>query len=377
MKRPARSQKSRASITQRRRALRARNRALRRIEKRASLRGETAKRKRFAAVNGIGFDRDLARVQIVLPDVFSLRDNYDQTAEVLSTLRENVLQRNRRVMVHFAHVRVMDPPSALALAAEIHRARNLVSPDAVAGTYPGSRAIYDLLHEMGFFRLLDIRDADGIPAPTPSIDRPIFLPFITANKVEAQLADQFVDIIEKRLIPMNALARGKLVGALIEAMSNTYDHAFPEGGSAGNMKNRWWLSSSLDLVNKEVRVMFFDHGVGIPGTITMSKYESIVSALAGMADFTFKLDPSDGEKILAAAQLYRTSTGQSGRGRGFRDMKRFVAACTDGELRVLSNRGRYSYVRDRESNGDEHRSIGGTLIEWRFRHDKAVEMTDE
>jgi hypothetical protein len=87
--------------------------------------------------------------------------------------------------------------------------------------------------------------------------------------------------------------------------------------------------------------------------------------------------PSDGEMILAATELYRTSTGQSGRGQGFRNMKRFVDVCTDGELRVLSNRGRYVYMKDTENHDDASLSIGGTVVEWRFRHDGSVEMKDD
>ena len=89
---------------------------------------------------------------------------------------------------------------------------------------------------------------------------------------------------------------------------------------------------------------------------------------------TGSVQPSDGEMIKAATELFRTSTDQSGRGRGFRDMKRFVDESTDGELRVLSNRGVYHYMKADERIGDHDRSIGGTLLEWRIR--KAVEVKE-
>jgi hypothetical protein len=86
--------------------------------------------------------------------------------------------------------------------------------------------------------------------------------------------------------------------------------------------------------------------------------------------------PGDGHMIAAATEIYRTSTGQSGRGRGFRDMNRFIDECDDGELRVLSNRGSYRYIKDQEQIDDEELSIGGTLIEWRVRHGQAVDFED-
>src|SRR3546814_3287721 len=51
--------------------------------------------------------------------------------------------------------------------------------------------------------------------------------------------------------------------------------------------------------------------------------------------------------------------------------------CTDGELRVLSNRGSYHYLSGAEAYGNAETSLGGTLIEWRFRHVGVVEMRSE
>jgi len=54
-----------------------------------------------------------------------------------------------------------------------------------------------------------------------------------------------------------------------------------------------------------------------------------------------------------------------------------VDVCSDGELTVLSNRGRYTYIAGTDTYADESLSIGGTVIEWRFRHDGSVDMEDE
>src|SRR3546814_15751737 len=90
-------------------------------------------------------------------------------------------------------------------------------------------------------------------------------------------------------------------------------------------------------------------------------------ALANISKLKLSTQPSDGEMILAATEYHRSGTGGKGRGRGFADMKRFVDICTDGELRVLSNRGSYHYLSGAEAHGNAETSLGGTLLEWRFQ----------
>ena len=159
-------------------------------------------------------------------------------------------------------------------------------------------------------------------------------------------------------------------------MSNTLDHAHPLGSrvTGETMPHRWWLSSWINVAQREVMIMLFDQGVGIPVTLGPQRYGLVRTALVNLG---LSERPGDGEMIRAATELFRTGTGQVGRGCGFRDMKRFIDACDDGELRVLSNCGWYSYMGGTESYGDESMSIGGTMIEWRFRQQGSVDLKDE
>lgn len=378
MKKLTFEQRERLLRTAARRASREKIRKIKRKAKR--LRREIAlnDRRGFAMLHGVPLDTDLARTQIVMPEVFSLKDNYHETVKLVDLMRESVLMERRPVMLHLTALKTIDPPAALMLVAEIFRIRNLTSRAAVTGTYPKSRAIYDFLAEMGFFQLLNVREAFGPPKDTGDPSRDLYLKFITGNRVVSETVDAFVSVVEKRLIPLNTVARGKLVGAIIEAMNNTLDHAHPEPNEGQTMTRRWWLSARVNVVNREVTIMIFDQGVGIPNTLDTTLYDRIRAALSGIKRFDgLTASPTDGEKILAATELHRTGTGQSGRGKGFRNMKQFVDTCADGELQVLSNRGRYSYMAGTEEYANEARSIGGTLIEWRFRQDGSVEMYDE
>nr|WP_152434981.1 ATP-binding protein [Erythrobacter sp. THAF29] len=356
---------------------RERHEARRKVRRKAKRLGRT-ERHAFARRADIPFDPNSRREQIVLPSEFSFAENYEQTAETIMKVREKAIEDRRQVMLHFAHVENVEPAAALALVSEVHRARGQRGPGFVTGTYPRSRSVYDALREMGFYAVLNVLDFDDEPEPKAEPGKPIFLRFISEFRVFPQLADQFVSIVEKALIPMDKLARQRLVVAIKEAMQNTLDHAHPGSQGQTSSQHRWWMSSWVNLERKEVSIVFFDQGVGIPKTLEPNTYEKIVAAIANVSNFKFSSKPSDGELIAAATEIFRSGTGTPGRGQGFQNMKSFVDVCDDGELRILSNRGRYHYMgNDKETCSDSSQPLGGTVIEWRFRHEGVVEMTDE
>ena len=353
-------------------------RALRRVRKW----DETNERRRTHAnilnQTGIFGQLDRDRRPIVLPKIFSYSENFEQTQSIINEIIEHGLNKRTPLEIRFDHIESLEPAAALALAAEIYRCRKLRvfrRGEFVTGNYPPSQNVHAQLSELGFFSLLRI--SDQLPSEIGALtsQRPIFLRFVTSNRVEPAGADRFVSIIETYVLDLDLVARGRLVGAIKEAMGNVDEHAYKKASIVQTMSKRWYMSARVDLHNHEVLIILYDQGVGIPGTIDPSLLETIRATIALQADAT--LHVSDGFTIKLATELWRTGTGQQGRGRGFRDMKRFVDMCADGELRVLSNRGRYSYVSGGEESGNHLESLGGTLIQWRFRNDAPLQMTDD
>ena len=328
---------------------------------------------------GLVAGKDLNRRPIILPEIFSFWENYDATSLALAEIREYGVNKRIPLDIRFDNVKNLDPSATLALAAEIFRCRKLRVYRRgvfVTGNYPQSNDVLAHLSEMGFFRLLEITDICDRQLLDTDNQRPLFLKFITDMKVDGATVNAFVGIIERHIVGLNAVARGKLVGAIKEAMGNVNEHAYKDSTKYQSMKKRWFLSSRVNPATHEVMIMLYDQGVGIPNTISTDLLETIGAALAGHIDR--KLHVSDGYTIKLATEIWRTGTGQSGRGRGFRDMKQFIDLATDGELRVLSNRGSYTYIsNDNESSDSLTRSLDGTIIEWRFRSDNPLEMTDD
>ena len=354
-----------------------RKRRIERRETRARARQKARRLRRrirefIARRDGILFDPKLSRRQVFPPARLSLHENYDETVACIEKLREYALNQNREVMLHMSVVEQVDAAAALALVGEIDRIRRLKFRHFVHGTYPTSQVPMRALSDMGFFDMLQIAGA----APDLDAQRTqVYLKFLSGVIVDPRLADRFVTVIETHVLEMTPLARGKLVVAIKEAMNNTIDWAHPDHpGGNRSLKNRWWLSCRVDIAKREVVVVLFDQGVGIPKTLTPAIYDRIRAFKAGKwLSLTSK--PTDGEIIAAATEKGRTGTEDGRRGRGFMDMKTFIDHSDEGELRVLSNRGSYHYMGDnRENYANSARSLNGTLIEWRFRKEGALGM---
>jgi hypothetical protein len=388
MKKPSFKNRQRFILTAKIRSRRRARRALSKLQRQISYDQAVLERRRFAADNDLMFIRDIGRIPIILPPIMSLSDAYDDTVACINLMRQTVLVNKEPIALHFEKVERIDPSAALLLVAEIYRCRHLrqsARGRSVEGTYPRNSEVESQLEEMGFFKLLNVVSRD-LGEQHDKRSKPIFLNFITGIQVQSEAIHKFVEVIEKyNIITLNDPARRKLVGALIEAMSNANEHAYKLPTPIQSMSNRWWLSASINPQRNEVTVILCDQGVGIPNTIDLRLFEGLKLQLQSYEWFqVLYAKRSDGVVIKAATELFRTGTGQEGRGKGFRDMKAFVDRCHEGELTVLSNRGKYHYIGgtssevvSRESFDDSVGSIGGTVIEWRIRNSDLVVMEDD
>lgn len=314
--------------------------------------------------------QDGDRVPVLLPAELSLRTNYDATVAAIEQIREFVLGQNRPVILYFDHVAKLEPSATLLLTAEIFRCRKLRpfgKHFMVHGTYPKRKDVFLQLREMGFFDLIGVGAHEHIPDDPETPDRPWFLPFHSFNRAEPTVPRELSTWINGNAIPLTDVQLRRMNEALKEAMYNTQDHAYAKPGAWPRLNNRWWLGGFIIPAHNEMMLILVDQGIGIPESLSAKPGEMIKSFLTSGS-----VQPSDAEMIRFATTLFRTSTGESGRGRGFRDMKRFVDESVDGDLRVLSNRGCYHYMKEGERIRNFDRSIEGTLLEWRIRQPTKV-----
>ncbi|PCJ61509.1 MAG: hypothetical protein COA65_00685 [Rhodospirillaceae bacterium] len=306
------------------------------------------------------------RVSIELPKEISLANNYEPTIKFINQLRNTVLTKRLPVFLHFDNVASVSPAAALLMTAEIYRCRNLRPGRAglvpVNGNWPSDKKARKVLSDMGFYKLMQLPNNLSV-LNAKEMDNTIHLGFATFNHVDAeQIAFFHHNLLEKIDFNLTNMESKRLQGAIIEAIGNASEHAYKIKTEHQFLSNRSWISGYVDVPNKELMFMVLDQGVGIPKTLDPTLIERALS----IGKFRGST-PTDSELIERAAEFRRTSTGNSGRGKGVETMKRFIRTIDDGELKIFSNRGLYRYSSAGAETRDDHDgSIGGTLVQWRL-----------
>lgn len=153
---------------------------------------------------------------------------------------------------------------------------------------------------------------------------------------------------------------------LTEAITNVSHHAYPDSEGYSTEDKNWYLTGSYNNETKELKIVFYDQGIGIPKSLPASEvWEKVLSVLSRLPVVERKRD----EVLLkAAVELERTSTKESDRGKGLQDLLEFIRQRKNGYLSILSLKGlfKYSMSDGKEEIKTEHfdKPVSGTLIIW-------------
>lgn len=270
-------------------------------------------------------------------------------------------------MVDLTKISTVTPDAALVLAAELYRWKKTKNIRLrTVDIHKWSPKIRHLLGGLGFFRLLQASYPRHLRAKDKAqlIDDSHYVEYrtekrtlgIVADKLyNEDLADFLGEVPDKR----------RLYAALAEAMNNVVKHAYDD--PKYELPN-WWLSAAYDNNSREISILIFDQGVGIPNTLPRNFSDSVQSVRLSM-----KGEVSDAILIQAAHEIHRTSTRASNRGHGMqRDIRRYgLNTDFEGSYSVTSRRGRYQEIRTNQNANVIMRSyasdLQGTLIEWRLK----------
>lgn len=184
---------------------------------------------------------------------------------------------------------------------------------------------------------------------------------------------RFLDEFLSRLFPprlMTAPIRGRLKGAIKEALLNVVDHAYdptiPRDDEC--FSRRWWISGMAR--GEFCYFIVYDLGVGIPATVPHRA--ATQDAYAALGQDERKLDH---ELIRVAMSQPSSRTGTQGRGRGLPEMRRLIDRVDDGMLWITSGAGFYMYARGREwidGGFPMNHALHGTLVVWRLKVSDAL-----
>lgn len=298
-------------------------------------------------------------IEIELPPCLDFEENYETTVNRLRQLRDSSYGLFRVKKLKFDNLLFISPAAALVLASEVDQwKQRLGSGRLRADVDSWDGEVKRRLFEMGYFELLDL----DLPPMAGQQNDVTFLKFLrgeSGEKVDPGTLAKNLRINIEAIVGQG-INKHFLFEGLSEAITNVSQHAYP--ASMPNIrKKQWWLSASFDRQTRNLQVMFYDQGVGIPKTLhTSHLWEGIKEFFGGW---------TDARKIKAAMEYGRSSTERPERGKGLKNLVEFAKVHEAGRLSIYSERGLYRILHTRDNElrtiGRNHKeSIGGTLIEW-------------
>lgn len=311
------------------------------------------------------------RLTLYLPSKMNFSDRYEETVLYISAIRklaettETLKKTLRLASVNFDQLRKISTSSALVLTAELSKwddaVRQRLRPN-VSGWDP---TIFKQFRDLGFFELFQNPPSQVFEQSVLKSPNLALVKYIKGRcgdgKKTRELKIKIIDIVGD-----NISKWGFLRGGLDEAITNVSHHAYPTSGNFSQEDKTWYLTGSYNNETKELKIVFYDQGIGIPKSLPASEiWERILEALAPVPILERKRD----EVLLkAAVELGRSRTRQSDRGKGLQDMLEFIKKRGDGYLSILSLKGLYKFsIRNGKEEVKSVRfdnPICGTLIIW-------------
>ena len=310
---------------------------------------------------------------VKLPRIFDFDKNYSASVQVIDIFRR-ALQSGRRISyIDFEEVEEVSPACMMAFSAYADMWK-MYAPNVKTKTQTWHPEIARRFSEIGFFKML------GFPEPVnKSENGPVkFMPIQSKSVCYGKNVDVGYDSVclQKDIEEFigRSLKDVRMYDSVSEAVRNIWDHAY-KGIKSSRLPFKWWVSVAYDDTLNELRIIVFDHGLGIPTTIktsnTFSLYQRIIN------------NWSEGERLYLAFERERRKINKRarslivGRGHGCPDIARLVSAKDENMVRdgssltVISGRARYRLnggtMQGRGVKEDLPKKLQGTMIEWRIR----------
>ena len=311
------------------------------------------------------------RLVISLPVQMNFSTHYEVTAATILAIRSLTDHRRtsfggrRLARVEFRNLTRISTSAALVLTAELSKWESLIRRSLRPELAEWNDNILQQFHELGFFSLFEqspmwLRAPAGVSNANLRLVR-----YIRGRCGEVEKARELKKGIHQ-LVGEDIAKWTFLRCGLDEAVTNVTHHAYPEVGGLEETDKPWYMTGSFNNESRQLKIVFYDQGIGIPQSLPASKiWETVLTALSVYEPIDRRRDAT---MIKAAVEMDRSSTGDEDRGKGLQDLLEFVKQRNDGYLSILSSKGLYKYtMKDGvPSVKSEHFKfpIAGTLIIW-------------
>lgn len=304
---------------------------------------------------------------LYLPSKMNFSSEYEVTTSNLIAIRKiaGIKKPGKAYKlknVNFDNLSEISTSAALVLTAELSRwddhIRNMLRPN----TTKWDKSILQHFREIGFFDLFTKNENNEENQSNSPLN---IVKYIKGSCGDAsktrKLKDELVSITKGSIDKWIILNSG-----LHEAITNVSHHAYPDSLGCKIIDRNWYLTGSYNKVKKQLKIVFYDQGIGIPRSLPASKFGEKVLKSFSLIPY---LDRFKDEVLLkAAVEADRTRTLESDRGKGLPDLLDFIKERGEGYLSIMSQKALYKYsmINGQEMVKSESFKfpIQGTLIIW-------------
>ncbi|MBN2069718.1 MAG: hypothetical protein JW739_08795 [Opitutales bacterium] len=292
----------------------------------------------------------LSKKIITIPRVFSLAENSDETLLFFSDLRDAVFKKRvSEILIDHSAIGIIDPPAALMLISETMRIRVCAPRCVLSCKLAEDSLVAELLEKLDYWKMYGYRRNHNSELNEQLVMKATNN--FTLPEVVKNIIVDFSDCCTFSVPQKKMLFKG-----IVECMDNVMSHAYPSKFKRMWLKQQWWLIAYKNRTERKISICFYDHGLGIPGTIRTRLRDNLI---------LLKRSDEDIIKEAVMSGCY-SRTKLETRGRGLPKLYDIIDGTEfSGELSLFTGNSHcrfneyQEFFPQRLTNG-----IHGTLITW-------------
>jgi hypothetical protein len=298
---------------------------------------------------------------IEFPKKLNFGSNYDESAKALIAIRKILSFKKSKYTlssIELDAIEEISTSASLVLTAEIDKWNHAVGHRLIPETSRWNDKVLSHMTKLGFFELCSFENKDY--SDNRGVSNLEIVKFIKGSHKDVDKAKELRKKIEE--VVGKKIKRPVLFQALSEAITNVAHHAYPK--NIMKKDKYWYMTASFCSDSRQLKVAFYDQGVGIPTRLPSSTlWERAKGFMSKHANYNDH--PS---LIEAAVEMGRSKTDEDNRGKGLQDLLDFIKQYGNGYLSILSQKGLYKFeCIERKSKTKKEPlnfPILGTLIIW-------------
>ena len=297
------------------------------------------------------FNANTNRYEYTAPLHFSLINNPKETTDFFSRIiafSTNKRNHKKKIFIDVSGISTLTIDALMYLLAiinnmKVHFKKNL----SISGNAPKDSKVRKLFSESGFYQFVHYYGSDPLTKNDNTIQ------IVSGEKCDTQLAKRLSDFVCKKA-KVNKRRCSFLYNMMIELMSNTHKHAYPERKQV--FYTRWYCFAEYDKKNT-ISFSFMDTGAGVPTTVKKNFAEQI-DFLRIKGDHKYVVSALNGE--------FRTSTRKGYRGKGLPKIQEYCKENKIMNLHIITNKADVTMTSENVSSYDMDSSLRGTLYYWQI-----------